>query len=70
MTLRTACGSPVQDASTVEVVTYQGVMYAFCTPRCRALFEADPERYLPLRDCPTAWAVDEEEGDHDPAAGD
>ncbi len=65
MTLRTACGSVVDEAAQVETVVYRGQVYAFCTPRCRALFEADPERYLPLRACPTSFEAQEPREEQD-----
>ena len=34
------------DESTPFKTVYRGVVYYFCSDRCRRAFERDPERYL------------------------
>src|SRR5262245_3931514 len=41
------CGMMVNPAAPRGgQTTYRGVTYSFCNPRCKARFEAEPERYL------------------------
>ncbi|MGH2995685.1 MAG: YHS domain-containing protein, partial [Gaiellaceae bacterium] len=42
------CGMTVS-AATPERVVHGGTTYIFCSPGCRARFEADPTRYLAAR---------------------
>ncbi len=39
------CNKPV-DPATAPTSAYQGVTYYLRCPRCKARFDADPERYL------------------------
>lgn len=39
------CGRQVPPDSGIREA-YEGIRYAFCEPKCQALLECDPERYL------------------------
>ncbi|HTP84559.1 MAG TPA: heavy metal translocating P-type ATPase [Alphaproteobacteria bacterium] len=47
------CGMAVNRATAKHKLVHDGAMYYFCSPGCRAKFEADPKRYLD-RDKPGA----------------
>jgi xanthine dehydrogenase accessory factor len=40
------CGMTVVLGAATEAATYEGSVYSFCGPGCRARFEADPARAL------------------------
>ena len=40
------CGMAFRRAEAAASVVHGGRKYFFCVPRCRELFEADPERYM------------------------
>ncbi len=40
------CGMAFRRAVAAASVVHEGRTYFFCVPRCRDLFEADPERYM------------------------
>lgn len=39
------CGMEVSKATSYRTL-YRGVVYYFCSERCRRAFERDPEKYL------------------------
>ncbi|WP_297071002.1 YHS domain-containing protein [Thermococcus sp.] len=45
MPIDPVCGMEV-DENTRFKVEYSGKVYYFCSPGCKAEFEADPERYV------------------------
>jgi Cu+-exporting ATPase len=40
------CGMSVDPATTAQHTTHDGTDYAFCSPSCKAKFDADPSRYV------------------------
>ena len=46
MAIDPVCGMEVDPKSAAATYEYEGVMYYFCAPGCKAAFEKDPEKYL------------------------
>jgi Cu+-exporting ATPase len=40
------CGMEVTPETAADSAEFDGVTYYFCSPGCRAAFEAAPERYV------------------------
>ena len=40
------CGMEITAEDAADSVEYEGETYYFCSPGCRAAFEAAPERYV------------------------
>lgn len=45
MTIDPVCGMEVDDQSTRDRATHQGLTYFFCSTDCKEEFEAHPEEY-------------------------
>ena len=41
------CGMMVEPSRAAAACVHEGQSYFFCSERCKALFEADPQKYLP-----------------------
>jgi YHS domain-containing protein len=46
MAIDPVCGMEVEEKTAVWKSEYQGKMYYFCAPGCKAAFDKDPEKYL------------------------
>ena len=42
------CGMSIDSESAAASVEFRGKTYYFCSDRCRQMFEAHPERYVPV----------------------
>ncbi|MDT8449138.1 MAG: YHS domain-containing protein [Wenzhouxiangellaceae bacterium] len=40
------CGMEVSHRSAIDLLTYAGKNYYFCSTGCREAFEAEPQKYL------------------------
>ena len=40
------CGMTLEEGSIADTTTYQGKIYGFCSPECKADFLKDPEAHL------------------------
>lgn len=40
------CGMEIKPEEAADSIEYEGETYYFCSPGCRAAFEATPERYV------------------------
>jgi P-type Cu+ transporter len=43
------CGMAVTREDVAALTEYQGKTYYFCSPACKARFDADPQRYAVKR---------------------
>lgn len=41
------CGMAVSYTTAIELFSYQGKTYYFCSAVCREAFEDEPEKYIP-----------------------
>jgi len=46
MEIDPVCGMEVDPKTAAASYEYEGKMYYFCAPGCKASFEKDPEKYL------------------------
>lgn len=46
MEIDPVCGMEVDPKNAAATYEYEGKMYYFCAPGCKASFEKDPEKYL------------------------
>jgi YHS domain-containing protein len=40
------CGMEVEEGKAAGTSLYQGQIYYFCSPGCKAAFDRDPEKYV------------------------
>jgi YHS domain-containing protein len=46
MAIDPVCGMEVDEKSAPATLEYQGKIYYFCSPGCKAAFTKNPDRYL------------------------
>lgn len=46
MEIDPVCGMEVDPKTAAAKFEYEGKLYYFCSPGCKASFEKDPEKYL------------------------
>ena len=44
------CGMEVDEQTAAATSEYKGKTYYFCSPGCKKAFDADPEKYLDLKE--------------------
>lgn len=40
------CGMQVDEKKAAATATYQGTIYYFCAPACKATFQKSPEKFV------------------------